>query len=96
MQLAELQRDYRDFILALASEHGLSDIRVFGSVARGEAKPGSDLDMLVKIAPKVSLLDVIGFELEVGKHIGIPVQTVDDECIHPLLKEGILHDAVPL
>ena len=51
MHLSTLLREKRDHILRIAAQHGASNVRVFGSVARGEAGPGSDLDLLVSLAP---------------------------------------------
>ena len=80
----------------LGRAFGVSDIRVFGSVARGTAHEGSDVDLLVRVEPKRTLLDLIGFEDEVSALLETPVDVVEEKGIHPLLKEIILGEAKPL
>jgi predicted nucleotidyltransferase len=69
-------RSRREDILAAAGRHGVRDVRVFGSVARGDATSDSDLDLLVEIAPGRSLLDLAGFAVEVQDLLGIFTQVV--------------------
>ena len=60
MHLSTLLREKRDDILRIAARHGASNVRVFGSVARGEADESSDIDFLVDLAPDRSLLNLGG------------------------------------
>lgn len=90
-------RAQRDEILKLAAQHGATRVRVFGSVARGEAKPGSDLDLLVHWDYKhVSAWGGIGFDLDLEELLGVPVQVVSEQGLMPLIRDRILQEAVPL
>jgi uncharacterized protein len=81
---------------AIARKYGVSDIRVFGSVSRGAATELSDLDLLVRVEPKRSLLDLIGFEQGVAELLSMRVDVVTERALHPLLRDSILRDAQPL
>jgi len=70
---------------------------VFGSFARGEAKKKSDIDILIEVkAKKFSLLDLVGLELELKEKLKRKVDLVEYSTIHPLLKERILREEVPI
>jgi predicted nucleotidyltransferase len=83
-------------ILRIVEEHGGLNPRVFGSRARGEAREDSDLDLLIKGGPTMSLLDVAGIQVKVEQLLGIPVQVVTEGALHPLLRQNILSEAKPL
>ena len=94
MNLATLRR-MKPQILAIAAEHGVGNVRVFGSVARGEADEASDVDFLVTIEELKgwkyfglgsALEDLLGCEVDIGS----------DDALHPRLRERILLEAVPL
>jgi predicted nucleotidyltransferase len=80
----------------LAPKYGVHNVRVFGSVIRREAKPGSDLDLLVTMEPERSLLDLVGFWQDLEEALGHKVDVVTDEGLSPYLRDKILHEAVPL
>jgi predicted nucleotidyltransferase len=86
----------RDEILALASTYGASNVRIFGSVARGEATPDSDVDLLVTYASDVSLFDVAGLYVALEELLNRHVDIVDDRAIKPYMRASILRDAVSL
>ncbi len=89
--------DKRDEILRLADKHGARNVRVFGSVARGEARPDSDVDLLVDWDySRLSSWGGVGFELEVGDLLGREVEVVSEKWLHPKLRDRILGEAVPL
>jgi predicted nucleotidyltransferase len=90
-----LQR-YREEILDLAARHGARDVRVFGSLARGEGGEDSDLDLLVILAKGRSLLDLIALKREVEDLIQRPVDVVTEKALSPYLRERVLSEAVPL
>ena len=75
-RLGSLIERYRDEIVALAARHKGSSVAVFGSVARGEDSPGSDVDFLVEFQPGSSLLDVIRLEEELSQLLDCPVDVV--------------------
>jgi predicted nucleotidyltransferase len=83
----------RDEILRIASTHGARNLRVFGSVARGEDRPDSDLDLLVDMGPGRSLLDLValGQDLEDLLHRKVDVLTA--VSVHPALRDRILSEA---
>ena len=83
----------RPKIDGLARVYGMSNVRVFGSVARGTAVEDSDVDLLVKVEPGRSLLDLIGFERAVSDLLGHSVDVLTERGIHPLLKSTILNEA---
>jgi predicted nucleotidyltransferase len=89
-------RTLKPQIIEIASQFGVSDIRVFGSVARGTAKEGSDVDLLVQIEAGRSLLDLIGFEQKLEDEFGISVDIVVEGGIHPMLESAIFAEARPL
>jgi predicted nucleotidyltransferase len=82
-------------ILAAAQRRRLSEVRVFGSVARGQAGPGSDVDLLVRPAPDSSLFDLAGFMADVEQVLGIGVDVVSDRGTGPVM-DRIRAEAVPL
>lgn len=69
---------HRDALLDLAHAYGLSNVRVFGSTARGTDQPGSDLDILVSRAPGIGLLALAAFAEEAGELLGVSVDVVTD------------------
>lgn len=80
-------------ILEIASRYGITNVRVFGSRARGDSSAQSDLDLLVTLPPGISLLDVIGFEQDLEDLLGIPVEVISDTRIHPAIREDVLAEA---
>lgn len=83
-------------IARLVEVHGGLDPRVFGSRARGDARPDSDLDLLIKAGPTMSLLDLARLELDLEDLLGISVEVVTEAALHPLLRDDILAEARPL
>lgn len=83
-------------VLRTAARYGALSVRVFGSRARGDARPGSDLDLLVEFEEGRSLLDAIGLEQELGDLLGMPVQVLTPSGLSPHLREKIISTAVSL
>lgn len=83
-------------ILALAAKHGASNVRLFGSVARGEDREGSDVDFLVDMQESRSLFDLIGLQQDIEKAIGRKVDVLTPNAINRHLKDRILGEARPL
>jgi uncharacterized protein len=88
----ELLRAHRGEILEVASRRGVSNIRVFGSVARGEASPASDVDLLVDFEPGHRGLDLFGFAREVEELLGYPVEigTSLDDLVRSKVEEQLV------
>lgn len=83
-------------ILQLADNYGASNIRIFGSLARGEADEASDIDFLVDLAPGRSLLELAGFIAELQDITGTRIDVVPSDCIKQRARERILNEAVAL
>ncbi|OGK87803.1 MAG: nucleotidyltransferase [Candidatus Rokubacteria bacterium GWC2_70_16] len=94
--VGELLRARRAEILALAARRGARNIRVFGSVARGSADEGSDIDLLVDMEPGRSLLDLGGLWSDLNELLGIKVDVVTDNGLRESIRERVLREAVPL
>jgi predicted nucleotidyltransferase len=86
----------RSHILALAAARGAHSVRVFGSVARGLDREGSDLDLLVDVPPGTSLLDIVGLQLDIEDALGFKVDLCTERELHPDMKARILAEARPL
>lgn len=97
MNLEEL-RKYKPAILKLAKEYRIdpNSIRVFGSVARGEASENSDIDLLVRTLPDCGLFELGGMYADLSDLLGCKVDVVPDDSIRPRLASYILKDAVAL
>jgi hypothetical protein len=83
-------------ILRIAAKHGACNLRVFGSVARGEARPDSDVDFLVDMEPGRTLLDLGGFLMEVRDLLGMEVDVVTEHGLKPRIREHVLKEAEAL
>ena len=87
---------HRDAILEIASRYGASDIRVFGSVARGDATDASDLDLIVRFEPGRSLLDHGGLVMDLRELLGRRVDVIDEEGMRPRFRKHVMKEAIPL
>ena len=96
MNVSELVKAKREEILKIAAKHGARNVRVFGSVARGEAGPESDIDLLVDMEPGRSLLDLGGLWSDLNELLGRKVDIVTENSIYWLLRRRILKEARPL
>lgn len=92
----ETLHTHRRAILELATRHGARNVRVFGSIARGEDRPDSDVDLLVDVEPGRSLLDVIALEQDLEALLGRPVDVQTDGGLSPYLQQRILAEAAAL
>lgn len=92
----ELLREKREDILRLASKRGASNIRVFGSVARGEADLKSDIDLLVDLEPGRSLFDLGGLLMDLQELLGHKVDVVTERGLRERIRERVLKEAIPL
>ncbi|MGI4790856.1 MAG: nucleotidyltransferase family protein, partial [Janthinobacterium lividum] len=83
-------------ILSLATQHGASNVRVFGSVARGEDNAESDIDILVDLEPNRSLFDLGGLLTDLTILLQRDVDVVTEKGLRPSLRERVLQDAILL
>ena len=92
----QLTEEMRAAILSIAAHHGAREVRVFGSFARGEAGPASDLDLLVDFEPGRSLLDQVALSQDLGALLGRRVDVVTEGGLYWLLRRRILGETRPL
>jgi uncharacterized protein len=83
-------------VLRIAQQHGATRVRVFGSWARGEQGPGSDLDLLVEMAPGRSLLDLVAIKQDLEDLLHFPVDVVTERSLSPYLRGRVLAEAAAL
>ena len=88
-----LIESHRAEIRALATRHGLRDVRVFGSMARGEADEASDVDLLVTLPPERTGLALGALLMDVQDLLGRRVQVVTEHSLHPALRKQVLEEA---
>ena len=88
--------DRRQQILRLAARRGVRNVRVFGSAARGNAGPGSDLDLLIDLDPDHSLFDVGALLLDLQDLLGRKVDVVTEGALHWYVRDRVLREALPL
>ncbi len=96
MRLDQLLEEKRGEILRIASEHGAREVRVFGSVARGEADRESDIDFLVELETGRSLLDLGGLQMELESLLGRRVDVVTVRGLKARIRERVLREAIPV
>jgi len=96
MNSESLFQDKRETILQIARRHGATNVRVFGSVSRGEARDDSDLDFLVDLDEGRSLLDLGGLLMDLQELLGCPVDVVTEKSLRPRIRERVLREAMPL
>jgi predicted nucleotidyltransferase len=83
-------------MIALASKHGAYDLRIFGSVARGESSAESDIDLFVRMEEGRSLLDLSALVLDLRELLGIRVDVISEDGLYWLLRRRILKGAKPI
>ena len=93
---SERLREHRDEVLAIAEKYGAFNLRVFGSVARGEDTIDSDLDLLIDHGRPFGLLELDGLETEISELLGVDVDVVPAEGVKERMRERIFAEAVPL
>ena len=92
----QLLADKREGILRICAKHGARNIRVFGSFARGEAGPESDVDLLVDVEPVHTAWFPGSLLVDLEEYLGRTVDIVEPEGLHWYIRDRILKDAVPL
>lgn len=96
MKLQQLLHERRSEIFDLAAYYGASNIRIFGSVARGEDDSASDIDLLVDLDPGRSLIDLGGLLMELRELLGVSVDVGTEAMLKARVREQVLREAVPL
>lgn len=96
MSASIVLQDRRDEILSLAAKHGARNIRVFGSVARGEADAASDVDFLVDLEPGRSLFDLGGLLMDLQQLFDCKVDVITSRGLKARMRDRVLKEAVPV
>ncbi len=96
MTLRQLIEEKREDIVNIAARHGARNVRVFGSVVRGEDRPDSDVDLLVDVEATTSSWFPAGLILDLEQVLGRPVEVVTERGLNPLIRERVLREAVPV
>jgi hypothetical protein len=94
MTTEQLVKRKREEILRVSAQHGARNVRIFGSVARGEADETSDIDFLVEMEPGRSLLDLGGLQVELEALLGRPVDVVTVRGLKARIRSTVLREAV--
>jgi predicted nucleotidyltransferase len=89
-------QEVREDIRRIASGHGAGNVRVFGSIARGEQGAASDLDLLVDMAEGRSLFDLIALSNDLKESLGVEVDVVTEASLSPYMRDRVLRNAVAL
>jgi predicted nucleotidyltransferase len=96
MAISQSLAEKRAEILKVAATHGAKNLRVFGSFARGDERPESDIDLLVEMEPGRSLLDIIAIKYALEDMTNRKVDVVTEKALSPYLRDKILRDAVSI
>jgi hypothetical protein len=96
MDVNKLVQEKREEILRIAAKHGVRSLRIFGSVARGEAKEGSDVDFLIEAGPHRTPWFPGGLIVDLEKLLGCRVDVVTEKALHWYIRDRVLQEAVPL
>ena len=96
IDLHELVIQKRQEILTIAQRRGAKNIRIFGSVSRHEARPDSDIDLLIDLEPERSLLDMGGLAMDLQQLLNHKVDVITEAGLRPRIRADILKDARPL
>lgn len=96
MTVYERLKTKREEILGTAAKHGAYNVRIFGSVVRGEADSESDVDFLVDLEAGRSLLDLGGLLMELQELLGCEVDVVTEKGLRQRIRERVLNEAIPL
>jgi len=95
-RLGRRLRRYRRAVVDLAAQRGAHHVRVFGSVARGDDRQSSDVDLLVDLDDRVGLVALAGLERELAELLGVPVDVVPTESLKPGIRDEVLAEAIAL
>jgi uncharacterized protein len=96
MRPSEVLPQHRDTIRQLVLQAGMTNPRVFGSVLHGDDEDGSDLDLLVDPAPRTSLLDLAGLQIEIETRTGVKVDLLTPMSLPLKFRQRVLEEAQPV
>jgi predicted nucleotidyltransferase len=96
MRPSEVLPQHRETIRQLVLQAGMANPRVFGSVLRGDDEDGSDLDLLVDPAPRTSLLDLAGLQIEIEAQTGVKVDLLTPNSLPAKFRQRVLEEAQPV
>ena len=96
MDLQKLLKENREEILRIATKHGASNVRIFGSVARNQASETSDIDFLIHLEDGRSLLDLIRFDDDLQALLKCKIDVISDGALDPQKDENIFAEAIAL
>jgi uncharacterized protein len=96
MTLDDLGKDKRAAILAIAAKHGVERVHVFGSFARGDAREDSDVDFLIEAGPLTPPWFPGGLLADLEEELGRKVDVAEECTLHPLIRDRVLQEAIPL
>ncbi len=96
LTVGEAIREKREAIVRIAARHGATQMRLIGSVARGDARPDSDVDLLVTWSRRTRLLDQAALMLELESLLGRKVDIASDGWVEPSIRESVYRDAIAL
>ncbi len=96
MSVSNTIKSRREEIMNIAKKFGAKNVRVFGSVARGEEGPESDIDIIVEMEKGSSLLDIIAIKQDIEELLGREVDVVTEASISPYIRNEVLREAVNL
>jgi uncharacterized protein len=96
MRLDELLKEKREEIIRVAAKYGASNVRIFGSVARGEERPDSDIDLLIDLEKGRTLFDLAGLILDLEALLGCKVDVTTEGGLKPRIRDSVMRDLVSL
>ena len=96
MDIDELLESKREEILKICKHYGARNVRIFGSVARGESESNSDIDILVDMEPGRSLFDLGGLQYDLQQLLGVEVDVVTEKGLRSRIRDHVVNEAVPL
>jgi uncharacterized protein len=95
-QIQALIRGRRTLLLAAARKHGAGNVRIFGSVARGDQDAQSDVDLIVDLDPGRTLVDLAALREDAASILGVPVDVATPDLLKKHIREEVLREALPL
>ena len=96
MKPSQKIQQHQQTIKDLAQQFGIKNLRVFGSIAKGQDNENSDLDLLVEASPTTKLFDICGLQIELEELLNLKVDVVTDNSLPPKFKEEVMQYAIPL